>query len=202
MILGLQWPGNPIMSFIQGSDILLIKSDNNGNLEWEKTFSSNKKSKWEHGMKIRQTSDGGYILIGTKGVSRWPMYLGGDIWLIKIDADGNKLWEKTYGNPILKDVGWCVQETQDSGYIITGLTSGLGSWIQNAAFFPTFCQIYLIKTDANGNLIWDKTVEGTGMGRYVQLTSDGGFIIAGNTGNHPNPIEAVLIKTDSTGDYT
>jgi len=123
-------------------------------------------------MKIRQTSDGGYILIGTKGVSRWPMYLGGDVWLIKIDADGNILWEKTYGAPLLKDAGWCVQETLDGGYIVTGLTNGLCSWIQKEPFFPMFCQLYLMKTDGNGNQIWEKTIRGTGMSRYVQLTSD------------------------------
>jgi len=201
MILGLQWPGNPIMSAIQGSDVLLIKTDNNGNPEWEKTFSSNRKSKWEHGMKIRQTSDGCYILIGTKGVSRWPMYLGGDVWLIKIDADGNKLWEKTYGASLLKDAGWCVHETLDGGYIVTGLTNGLCSWVHKDGFFPMFCQLYLMKTDGNGNQIWEKTIRGTGMGRYVQLTSDGGYIIAGNTWNYANPIDAVLIKTNSDGDY-
>jgi hypothetical protein len=116
-----------------------------------------------------------------------------DIFLIKTDANGNRIWAKTYGGTS-DDYAYSVQQTSDGGYIVAGVT-----WSFGAGYWD----IFLIKTDANGNLQWAKTYGGIGddEARSVQQTSDGGYIVAGYTysfGAGYN--DFFLIKTDANGD--
>ena len=69
-----------------------------------------------------------------------------DFWLIKTDSDGNKIWDKTYGEKDDSETGFSVQQTTDRGYIFTGLEER-----------PSGSKIWLIKTDDNGEKIWDRT---------------------------------------------
>jgi hypothetical protein len=94
---------------------------------------------------------------------------------------------KTYGG-MYHDYANSVQQTSDGGYIVAGYTTSFGAGLDD---------IFLIKTDANGNIIWAKTYGGTGNDRAysVQQTSDGGYIVAGET--YPR---VFLIKTDANGD--
>jgi hypothetical protein len=160
-------------------DVLLIKTDANGNIIWAKTYGG---TSWDWAESVQQTSDGGYIVAG--GTSSFG---AGGVFLIKTDANGNIIWAKTYGGAGASSV----QQTSDGGYIVAGYT---GSW-------PNY-DIFLIKTDANGNIIWAKTYGGTDRdwAYSVQQTSDGGYIVAGTTlsfgaGWH----DVLLIKTDANG---
>ncbi len=174
------------------SDVWLIKTDENGNHQWNKTYGGH----WFFdyiGYCVEQTSDGGYIITGQKGPQ--PS-LGLDVWLLKTDESGNQQWNKTYGYEGWPDCGYYVRQTNDGGYIITGsylnyVVANLGS------------DLYLIKTDENGNKEWDRKYGSTredDYGRCVEQTSDGGYIITGYTETFGHFSGDVwLIKTNSTG---
>jgi len=171
------------------NDVCLIKTDANGDSLWTKTFGGTGN---DLGNSIQQTTDGGFIISGFTSSFGAGGY---DIYLIKTDVNGNLLWTRTFGGA-LEDKGNSVQQTTDGGYIICGWTLSFGAGAEN---------VYLIKTDINGNLLWSKTFGGTIVeeGYSVQQTTDGGYIIAGNTfsfsatGSETN---FYLIKTDANGD--
>jgi hypothetical protein len=149
------------------SDVYLIKTNSSGNLLWQKTFGG---SKYEDGWSVQQTSDGGFIIAG----ETTSFGAGGyDVYLIKTDSSGNSIWQKTFGGS-KDDHGYSVQQTSDGGYIIAGYTNSFGSGKSD---------IYIVKTDSAGNLLWQKTIGGTNYdeGWSIQQTSDGGFIIAGDS---------------------
>ncbi|MFZ8835370.1 MAG: T9SS type A sorting domain-containing protein [Candidatus Caldipriscus sp.] len=164
-------------------DLLLMKTDANGNVQWAKTYGG---PLWDFAHSVQQTSDGGYIAAGGShvvGVNLW------DIFLVKTDANGNLQWAKTYayywGNH--DDIAHSVQQTSDGGYIVAGVTAG---------------DFFLMKTDANGNVQWAKTYGGTGWdGAYsVQQTSDGGYIVAGYTRSFgAGGADFFVVKTDANG---
>jgi hypothetical protein len=173
-------------SFGAGSyDIFLIKTDADGNIIWAKTYGGTYS---DYAYSVQQTSDGGYIVAGGTG----SFGAGGDIFLIKTDANGNIIWAKTYGGTNY-DEAYSVQQTSDGGYIVAGYTESFGAG---------YGDIFLIKTDANGNVQWAKTYGGTDLdwAYSVQQTSDGGYIVAGFTYSFGAGYDDIfLIKTDANG---
>ncbi len=148
------------------ANIVALKADENGNELWRRIFDDPGDGYGYSGM---QTSDGGYIVCGSNTVEGE----GANVWLCKLDADGATVWEKYFGGDEF-DEGFCVQQTTDDGYIITGYTESIGAGMQD---------VYLIRTDANGNEIWSQTYGGemSDEGLYVGETTDGGCFIAGYT---------------------
>jgi len=168
-----------------GNNIILIKIDTNGDVQWAKTY---RVAGNEGAYSVQQTSDGGYILAGTTITFSGS---GNEALLIKTDAFGNIQWAKTYGGT-MADEAYSVQQTSDGGYIVAGITWSFGAG----------GDILLIKTDANGNLQWAKTYGGTGWDEAysVQQTSDGGYIVAGRTNSFgAGWYDIFLIKTDAFG---
>lgn len=155
-------------------------------LAWDQIFGG---SGDDYGRSVVQTSDGGYIVIGYTGSSGAG---GDDVYLIKTDSGGTETWSKTYGGAN-NDYGRSVAQTSDGGFIITG------------AIYPSFPgspDVYLVKTDVNGVESWSKTFGGVGFdrGQSVVQTSDGGYIIAGETSSSgAGGYDVYLIKTDSSG---
>jgi hypothetical protein len=204
-----------------GDDVYLIKTDSNGNIVWTKTFGGTGD---DFGYSVKQTSDGGYIIVGSTGFGAG----GKDIYLIKTNSSGNLVWSRTYGNGN-DDVGNSVEQTSDGGYIIGGIISGVGGGaclIKTDSFGAIEWQnfynrteinsvrqtydhgyilvggiadIFVIKTDSAGNTKWSNSYGGT-EGNDIIQTSDSGFVICGaivGTGQF-NP-DAFLIKIDSLG---
>ena len=167
-------------------DFWLIKTDNNGIEKWNRTFGGTNVD-WPHS--VQQTSDGGYIIMGVTnsfGIDNE------DIYLVKTDAEGTKLWDKTFGG-ISQDLGYYAHQTSDEGYIITG-----GTYSPNTNSYD----IWLIKTNINGDETWNRTYGGISgdNGYYIQQTSDGGYIVIGYTYSFSAGKEDIwLIKTDSSG---
>jgi len=169
-------------------DFFLIKTDANGNVQWVKTYGSNN---WDRALSVQQTSDGGYIVGGV--ISPVTPTID-DILLIKIDANGNVQWAKTYVEITNDDEARSVQQTSDGGYIVAGATQSFGAGSTD---------VFLMKIDANGNLQWAKTYGGQNWDGVssVQQTSDGGYIVAGETVSFGDGSSSdfFLIKTDANG---
>jgi hypothetical protein len=174
-------------SFGNGNQVYLVKTNASGDTLWTRAYGG---TDYEEGRSVQQTSDGGHIVAGETSSFGAGLV---DVYLIKADASGDTLWTRTYGGTSY-DFGSSVQQTSDGGYIIAGYTFSFGAG---------YADVYLIKADAFGDTLWTRTYGGTNddYGSSVQQTSDGGYIIAGDTRSFGAGNEAVyLIKTNSQGD--
>ena len=189
--------------------IWLIKTDENGNKEWDKIYGGcNYEDEYVFNMNvglfIEQTNDGGYIIVGTRSTS--INCVGGyDVWLIKTYEDGYKEWSKTYGMSNCCTWGNSVHQTSDGGFIISATTE---SWESR---WPSY-GAWLIKTDDLGNIEWDKTFKEEDKDNYmtidyepvgVEQISGEEYILFGNTRyitwHGVDFSNAWLIKTDNDG---
>ena len=178
--------GGYVITGRAGSDVFLLKTDTNGVEQWSKTFSAGE------GWSVQQTTDGGYIIVGGTSPGGGP----GDVYLIKTNGNGVEEWNKIFGGAGTLDEGRSVQQTNDGGYIICGVTSSFGNGMND---------VYLIKTDGTGVEEWSKTFGGINddEGYSVQQTTDGGYIIAGYlTSSWSGNSDVYLIKTDGNGNVT
>jgi hypothetical protein len=169
-----------------GEDVYVVKLDANGNLQWTKTIGGEND---DNGFSIIQTSDGGYAIAGyTKSFGAGEA----DVYVVKLDANGNLQWTKTIGGKKF-EVGLSLIQTSDGGYAIAGFTTSFGAGLSDA---------YLVKLDADGNLQWTRTIGGPGdeIGNSLIQTSDGGHVIAGLTysfGAGENDV--YVVKLDAHG---
>jgi hypothetical protein len=139
---------------------------------------------------VKATNDGGYILLGTTNSSGCG---NTDMYAVKIDSVGRKIWSKTYGGE-LNEEGFSVEQTYDHGYAFLGFTNSFG----NGGY-----DVYLVRTDSNGNFQWQRTYGGADwdFGYSIHQLADSGFVIAGQTysfgqGNG----DVYVIRTDKNGD--
>jgi len=145
---------------------LLIKTDANGNQQWSKIYGG---AKYDWIISAEETTDGGYILGGeTYSYSDNPK-----AWLLKTDANGIEQWNKTHGGAYDEE-GYTAQQTSDGGYALAGITRSSDGQKRRAS---------LIKTDANGNKLWNMSFGGTSddYAYSFQQTSDEGYVLAGRT---------------------
>ena len=165
LILG--YTGSPVSGNISqpsqgGIDIWLVKIDSSGNKLWDQRFGG---SGSDLPRKIIPTADNGYILCGrtfspqSGDVSEAP-HGQRDMWVIKLDSVGNKLWDKRYGGTGLNDANW-IEQDFDGGYLIGGTTtSQIGLDVSESPFGVG--DYWIIKTDSIGNKVWDKRFGGPG----------------------------------------
>jgi hypothetical protein len=173
-------------------DFYLVKTNSAGNEQWYKTYGGPGD---DEARSLIQTSDGGYALAGFT-----DSFGGGGykFYLVKTDSTGNMVWNSTYGSAG-DNQAYSVIQTTDGGYALAGYTDSSGAGGND---------LYLVKTDGAGKMIWNMTYgEGSGIGddeAYSLIqTSDGGYALAGYTSS---PTAGVynfwLVKTNSTGAVT
>jgi hypothetical protein len=160
-------------------------SQSPGDTLWTKTYGT---SGNDGGSYIEKTHDDCFVVTGN-----WDPLVSGvsDIVLIKINQDGDTIWTKTYGG-VNDDQGLCVRRTADDGFIIAGYTQSFGAGSYD---------IYLIKTDANGDTVWTSTY-GTPdeeKANSVIQTSDGGYVVVGSISTGMNAVDGYYVRTDSNG---
>ncbi len=169
-----------------GWNVYLVKTNSTGGMEWNRTLGG---SGGDVGYSVQQTSDGGYILTGYSASFGAYLY---DAYLVKLNSTGLEEWSTTFGG-YFGDVGRSVQQTSDGGYIIAGETSSFGAGGTD---------VYLVKTNSTGGMEWNTTFGGfeDDIGYSVKETSDGGYILTGETSSFgAGEADVYLVKTNSTG---
>jgi hypothetical protein len=182
--------GSQAPDFTTPNDVLLMKTDSKGIVQWKKRFP------WTGGAQanaVRQTSDGGFIIAGQAKMSAGTT----NVYLIKADAAGTAAsgWPKLFGGT-QDDAGYSVLELSN-GYLIAGHRGYLGGDQQ------LHQSIYAIRTDITGSVVWEKydyahfCSGGSEQGRALTVTPDGNYVIAGTTGC--NGWKGFLLKIDENG---
>jgi uncharacterized delta-60 repeat protein len=169
-------------------DVWVLKLDASGTVQWEKRYGG---ANDEAAYSVQQTSDGGYIIAG--GATPVGAFFN-DVFLLKLDADGNGVWQNTYGGAN-DDVAYSVQQTSDGGYIVAGRTSSFGN---------IFGDIWIIKVKSTGSIDWQKTYGGndSNSANAIRQTSDGRYVVAGETAYFGVGSADVCVgKLDSTGEF-
>lgn len=186
----------------ENSDILLLKAGANGGEQWRRTLGYMDNSYRDAAYSVIQTSDGGYIIAGSTMPKRNENDDNMDMLVIKTDSQGNKMWEKLYGDRSVlggpAEVGYSIKGTKDGGYVITGSRFGETGW-----------DVYLVKIGPMGEGQWSTCFNGINGDQYhpsweagfdVMQTSDGGYIVAGDTSQEQSMDNNIyVIKTDGSG---
>lgn len=167
-------------------DMWLVKISDQGAVQWEHTYGGGKDDMGRYAV---QTEDGGYVITGmTDSYGEG----GSDLWLIKTDRQGHMQWSRTVGGSG-EELGSCVRQTRDGGYITVGRTQSFGEGNYD---------VWLIKTNADGLIEWSSTFGGGGndYGYSVRQIPDGGYILAGYTESFgAGWADVLLIRTDARG---
>ena len=182
---GSTWNTIETPTYVTSLEAINVTNRNPPATEWNKTYGG---SSDDVGSFAIQTNEGGYAFVGaTSSIGAG----GSDIWLVKTDSEGKMEWNRTYGGTNDEQYGHLIQ-TEDGGYVIVGRTNsfGAGDW-----------DAWLFKTDALGNMQWNKTYGGprSDGGHRIIQTSDGGYAISGTANYYGGCGDFWLIKTDSVG---
>jgi hypothetical protein len=164
------------------ADIYVVKLDSSGNVLWTKTIGGSSR---DEASSIIQSSDGGYVVAG------WTSSFGAggyDFYVVKLDSSGNVLWTKTIGGSD-NDFAYSIIQSSDGGYVVAGRTESFGAG---------YVDIYVVKLDSSGNVLWTKTIGGSSWDEASSIiqSSDGGYVVAGWTSRYGG---IYVVKTDSNG---
>lgn len=176
--------GGYVVAGLRRRKLWVLKFDTQEQVLWERTFDGNisDTGRFWTGHAIRTTSDEGFIIAGDIDPNGKDEH---DVWVLKLNAQGQLLWERTFGGSG-SDWANAVQQTPDGGYVITGATGSKG-----AESGP-----WVLKLDDQGQLVWDRTFGGDKIRvlHAIQLTLDGGYLVAGSKGR-----EAWVFKLNAQG---
>jgi hypothetical protein len=171
-----------------GDDIYLVRTDANGDSLLQRAYGG---GDTEFGRSVRQTSDGGFIIAGST-----KSFGGGDfdVYLVKTDVQGDTSWTRCHGLIEGDDHGYSVRQAADGGYFIAGSTYSFGQGDSDG---------YLVRTDSQGNMLWDHNYGSAGNDyfEWMEIDTDGGCILVGATYVATPPgWEIWVVRTKASGD--
>jgi len=169
-------------------DVYVVRTDGEGTPLWEKILGG---ARCDYAWTVQETEDGGFILAGGTESYGAGIY---DAYLIRMDSGGNVIWEKTYGGAA-SDCGYALLQPADGGFLIAGNTESGGTGNPD---------VYLVRTDAGGKMLWQKTYGGSGSdyGWSLLEAPHGGYIIAGEkeeAGEQGACLAPYLLQVDADG---
>jgi gliding motility-associated-like protein len=177
-------------------DALLCKIDESGNLQWLKSFGG---SGLDNLLNAVYLPDSSFIMAGNSSSTDGDAGGTGDIqgWLLKLDKNGNVIWKKTYGSTATDNFLW-ITATPDGNFIACGQT--------NRSDATNKSDVWVVKVDPSGNVIWDKTYGGTAdeSSMRIKQVPAGGFIVSGNAASpelpgHHGGVDAWVLHIDENG---
>lgn len=213
--------GDKTENAIQGSpDYWIIKLDSLGNIQWDNTLGGS----WnDYFQSMIQTPDGGYLIGGisnsnisgdkTQNHMNFPFSNGNeDYWVIKLDSQGNTLWDKTIGGFAHDELNsMCL--ANDGGYILAGTTSSGADGLKTE-FLRGWDDFWLLKIDFEGNIVWQKSygvTDSDQLRNIIRTKNNDGYIVTGDsnsnasyekTNNSKGSLDFWVIKIDNFGSVT
>ena len=195
-----------------GQDIVILKTDNNGNVIWKKLIGGSGDDVCKS---ITYSDDRGYFITGYTGSSDGDIIGGNkgyqDIFVIKVNEMGNILWNSNFGGQE-EDEGTSIISTRDNGCIVSGYTTNINSnpkYSDFSGLHKGHKDIFILKIDSSGNIIWKKVIGGSDRdeSHSIVKTIDGGFVLTGQTYSNNIDFNAmnkglndiIVIKFDSLG---
>jgi hypothetical protein len=173
------------------SDMWLIRTDRFGQLIWNKTFGSPYE---EVANSVILCRDGGFLLVGKTQMTE---YDSGTLFLVRLDSNGNQIWNESYVGSSYYGEGWSAVECADGGFGVIGK--------MHTARHSDFDDIWFLRFDSEGQVQWSRRHGGTGIsiplgGYSVRECDDRGFVMAGKFGYQGSPNDIWLCRTDAEGD--
>ena len=200
-------------NYLQASDFWLVKINGSGNKMWDKTLGGSAKDNLQS---IALAADGGFLVGGasTSGISgeksenRRGSTLNDDYWIVKVNATGTKLWDKTIGGAGY-DLLQAIVPAADGSYLLGG-SSDSDAFNDKTAPNKGGADYWIVKVNSNGTQVWDKTYGGRGNDKLksISITIDGSYMLGGSStsGKGIDKTEISrgeddywLIKTDANG---
>jgi hypothetical protein len=187
-------PNNPLL----GSDFWVVRFDVQQNKLWDKSYGG---QSYDLALDLHPLADGGFMVFGVsqslpvtdskKGTKTSPRYGGLDFWIVRIDAQGNQLWDKSYGGAG-DEVCTCAEPMPDGGWLLSGTSRSLPSGNKTSPGFGGY-DFWLVRIDDQGNKLWDQSFGGNRqegkdwrtfgppqfMRERIKRTKDGGLLLAG-----------------------
>jgi Divergent InlB B-repeat domain len=165
-----------------GGDFWVIRLNRAGDKLWDRSFGA---TGAEDLRTMIATADGGFLLGGSSdsppsGNKTSPLFGYDDYWIVKVDADGNKLWDKSFGGTAIDEI-YAMKETTDGGFLLIGDSQSPAGTGNKAAATLGFNDLWVVRIDSNGNKLWDKSYGGTSQdsGATLDVLPNGNMLLGG-----------------------